>query len=130
MDNDRFSSSSKTPPSQDDIKILSFAAEPYPDSRRVLVRLLLSSFLEGPNAVITLSNEENQELAAVNIVNIFSPENEITLHIPGNKKLPGNYIVNVEVFYAEEEEIEQDGAQRLSFKQSLVDRASISFSIQ
>jgi len=130
MDNDRFSSSSKTPPSQDDIKILSFSAEPYPDGRRVLVRLLLSSFLEGPNAVITLSNEENQELAAVNIVNIFSPENEITLHIPGNKKLPGNYLVNVEVFYAEEEEIEQDGAQRLSFKQSLVDRASISFSIQ
>lgn len=130
MDNDRFSSSSKTPPSQDDIKILSFAAEPYPDGRRVLVRLLLSSFLEGPNAVITLSNEENQELATVNIVNIFSPENEITLHIPGNKKLPGNYIVNVEVFYAEEEEIEQDGEQRLSFKQSLVDRASISFSIQ
>jgi hypothetical protein len=130
MDNDRFSSSSKTPPSQDDIKILSFAAEPYPDGRRVLVRLLLSSFLKGPNAVITLSNEENQELAAVNIVNIFSPENEITLHIPGNKKLPGNYLVNVEVFYAEEEEIEQDGEQRLSFKQSLVDRASISFSIQ
>jgi len=62
MDNDRFSSSSKTPPSQDDIKILSFSAEPYPDGRRVLVRLLLSSFLEGPNAVITLSNEENQEL--------------------------------------------------------------------
>jgi hypothetical protein len=81
----------------------------------------LSSFLEGPNAVITLSNEENQELATVNIVNIFSPENEITLHIPGNKKLPGNYKVNVEVFYAEEEEIEQDGEQRLSFKQSLVE---------
>ena len=130
MDNDRFSSSLQTPPSQDDIKILSFAAEPYPDGRRVLVRLLLSSFLEGPNAVINLSNEENQELATVNIVNIFIPENEITLHIPGNKKLPGNYLVNVEIFYAEEEEIEQDGEQRLSFKQSLVDSASISFSIQ
>ena len=130
MDNDRFSSSLQTPPSQDDIKILSFAAEPYPDGRRVLVRLLLSSFLEGPNAVINLSNEENQELATVNIVNIFIPENEITLHIPGNKKLPGNYLVNVEIFYAEEEEIEQDGEQHLSFKQSLVDSASISFSIQ
>ena len=130
MDNDRFSSSSKTPPSQDNIKILSFDAEPYPDGRRVKVRLLLSSFLEGPNATINLSNEENQELVSVNIVNIFSPENEITLHIPGNKKLPGNYKVDVEVFYVEEEEIEQDGEQRLSFKQSLVDSASTSISIQ
>ena len=130
MDNDRLSSSSKTPLSQDAIKILSFVAEPYPDGRRVLVRLLLSSFLEGPNATINLSNEENQELAAVNIVSIFSPENEITLHIPGNKKLPGNYFVNVEVFYAKEEEIEQDGEQRISFKHSLVDSASTSFSIQ
>ena len=130
MDHDKFSNSLKTPPAQDDIKILSFAAEPYPDTRRVLVKLLLSSFLEGPNAIISLSNEENQELTSVNIVNIFSPENEFTLHIPGNKNLPGTYIVNVEVFYVEEEEIEQDGEQRLSFKQSLVDSASTSFSIQ
>jgi hypothetical protein len=130
MDNDMFSGSPKTPPAQDDIKILSFDAEPYPDGRRVKVKLLLSSFLQGPNALINLSNEENQELTTVNIVNIFSPENEITLHFPGNKKRPGSYSVNVEVFYVEEEEIEQDGEQRLSFKQSLVDSASISFSIQ
>ncbi len=125
-----FSGSPKTSPAQDDIKILSFDAEPYPDGRRVKVKLLLSSFLQGPNALINLSNEENQELTTVNIVNIFSPENEITLHIPGNNKQPGSYSVNVEVFYVEEEEIEQDGEQRLSFKQSLVDSASTSFSIQ
>ncbi len=130
MDTDKFSSSSKMPPVQDEIKILSFAAEPYPDGRRVKVGLLLSSFLEGPNAIINLSNEENQELTTVNIVNIFSPETEITLHIPGNKKQSGSYTVNVEVYYAEEEEIEQDGEQQLSFKQSLVDSASTSFSIQ
>ena len=130
MDNDKFSGSLITPSVQDNIKIISFAAEPYPDGRRVLVRLLLSSFLEGPNATINLSNEENQELAAVNIVSIFSPETEITLHIPRNKKLPGNYSVDVEVFYTEEEEIEQEGEKRLSFKQSLVDSASTSFSIQ
>ncbi len=130
MDIDRFSGSPKTPPAQDGIKILSFTAEPYPDGRRVLVRLLLSSFLEGPNAIINLSDEENQELTSVNIVTIFSPENEFTLHIPGNKNLPGNYIVNVEVFYIEEEETEQDEEQKLSFKQSLVASASTSFSIQ
>ncbi len=125
-----FSGSSKTPPAQDDIKILSFDAEPYPDGRRVKVRLLLSSFLQGPNAIINLSNQENQELASVNIVDIFSPENEITLHFPGNKKQPGSYKVNVEVFYVEEEEIERDGEQQIFFRQSLIDSASPSFSIQ
>jgi len=130
MNNDRFSGSLKTPAAQDEIKILTFTAEPYPDARRVLVKLLLSSFLEGPNAIISLSNEENQELASINIVNIFIPENEFTLHIPGNKNLPGNYLVDVEVFYIEEEETEQDEEQKLSFKQSLVASASTSFSIQ
>jgi stress response protein SCP2 len=130
MDNDMFSGSPKTPPAQDDIKILSFDAEPYPDGRRVKVKLLLSSFLQGPNALINLSNQENQELATVNIVNIFSSENEITLHIPGNKKQPGKYTVDVEVFYVEEEEIERDGEQQIFFRQSLIDSASTSFSIQ
>jgi hypothetical protein len=130
MEKDMFSGSSKSPPAQDDIIILSFAAEPYPDGRRVKVRLLLSSFLQGPNAIINLSNQENQELATINIVNIFGPENEITLHIPGNKKQPGRYTVDVEVFYVEEEEIERDGEQQIIFRQSPIDSASTSFSIQ
>ncbi len=109
MDHENIINPSLTPPPQDDIKILSFNAEPYPDGRRVRVRLVLSPFLQGPNGEISLTNQDDELLTTINIVNIFIPENEFTLHIPESKSLPGSYTVNVEVFYIEEEEIEQDG---------------------
>ena len=129
MDHENIINPSLTPPPQDDIKILSFDAEPYPDGRRVRVRLVLSPFLQGPNGEISLTNQDDELLATINIVNIFIPENEFTLHIPESKSLPGSYTVNVEVFYIEEEEIEQDGETQFNLKKSLVDSTSTPFSI-
>ena len=130
MNIDQFSNSSPSPPDQEKIKIKTFIAEPYPDGRRVKIKLLLSSFQTGPNAVIIISDQNNLQLASVNIVSIFSQENEITIHIPGEKKKPGSYTASAEVFYVEEEEIEQEGKQRIDFNQSLIDSASTSFTIQ
>ncbi len=129
MDHENIINPSLTPPPQDDIKILSFNAEPYPDGRRVRVRLVLSPFLQGPNGEISLTNQDDELLTTINIVNIFIPENEFTLHIPESKSLPGSYTVNVEVFYIEEEEIEQDGETQFNLKKSLVDSTSTPFSI-
>lgn len=129
MDHENLINPSLTPPPQDDIKILSFDAEPYPDGRRVRVKLVLSPFLQGPNGEISLTNQDDELLATINIVNIFIPENEFTLHIPESKSLPGSYTVNVEVFYIEEEEIEQDGETQFNLKKSLVDSTSTPFSI-
>jgi hypothetical protein len=130
MNVDQFSNPSPSPTDEDEIKIKTFIAEPYPDGRRVKIKLLLSSFQRGPDAVIKISDQDDLQLASVNIVSIFSQENEITIHIPGNHKKPGSYNAAVEVFYIEEEEIEQEGEQRLDFKQSLIDSALTSFSIQ
>ncbi len=129
MDHENIINPSLTPPPQDDIKILSFDAEPYPDGRRVRVKLVLSPFLQGPNGEISLTNQDDELLTTINIVNIFIPENEFTLHIPESKSLPGSYTVNVEVFYIEEEEIEQDGETQFNLKKSLVDSTSTPFSI-
>lgn len=129
MEHDNLINPTLTPPPQDDIKILALDAEPYPDGRRVRVKLVLSPFLQGPNAEINLSNHDDELLASIDIVNIFIPENEFTLHIPENKSLPGSYTVNVEVFYIEEEEIEQDGETQFNMKKSLVDSTSTLFSI-
>ena len=129
MEHDNLINPTLTPPPQDDIKILALDAEPYPDGRRVRVKLVLSPFLQGPNAEINLSNHDDELLASINIVNIFIPENEFTLHIPENKSLPGSYTVNVEVFYIEEGEIEQDGETQFNMKKSLVDSTSTLFSI-
>jgi hypothetical protein len=129
MEHDNLINPSLTPPPQDEIKILSFDAEPYPDGRRVLVKLVLSPFLQGPNGEISITNQDDELLATINIVNLFIPENEFTLHIPENKSLPGSYTVNVEVFYIEEEEIEQDGDTQFNMKKTLVDSTSTLFTI-
>ena len=129
MEHDNLINPTLTPPPQDDIKILALDAEPYPDGRRVRVKLVLSPFLQGPNGEISLTNQDDELLTTINIVNIFIPENEFTLHIPEIKSLPGSYTVNVEVFYIEEEEIEQDGETQFNMKKSLVDSTSTLFSI-
>ena len=78
----------------DTIGILEFSSELYPDLRRVKVNFLLSSFLENPNASLTLFNQDKEELVSVNIVNIFNQANEITLHIPANRTKPGEYFIS------------------------------------
>ncbi len=129
MDHDNLIYPSLTPPPQDDLKILTLDADPYPDGRRVRVKLVLSPFLQGPNAEINLSNQDDELLASINIVNIFIPENEFTLHIPESKSLPGRFTVNVEVFYVEEEEIEQGGKVQFNLEKSLVDSTSTPFTL-
>jgi len=130
MNIDQFSNPSTSSTNEDQIKIKAFIAEPYPDGRRVKIKLLLSSFQRGPDAEIKISDQDNLQLASVNIVSIFSQENEITLHIPGNHNKPGSYNASVEVFYIEEKEIEQEGGGQLDFKQTLIDSALTSFTIQ
>ena len=91
-------------PEMDDIKILDFSTELYSDRRRVKVNFHLSPFMVNPNTTITLINEQGDTLTSVNIVNIFSTDNEITLHIPANQNDPGIYTVNMELFYVQEED--------------------------
>jgi len=88
-----------------DIEILEFSSEIYPDHRRVKVTFALSDFQVNPNASIKLTNQNGDRLAEVNIINIFSHANEITLHIPANQNKPGDYKIELDLFYVQEEEI-------------------------
>jgi len=100
----------------DDIEILEFTSEIYPDRRRVKVNFLLSSFQVNPNAALTLFSPEGEKLASVNIVNIFSQANEITLHIPVNRNIPGEYRIEMDLFYIQEEENPSDEGDGISLK--------------
>ena len=88
-----------------EIEIVEFSSEIYPDHRRVKVTFLLSAFQKNPNASIKLLNQNNDQLTEVNIVNIFSQANEITLHIPVNQNKPGDYRIELDLFYIQEEKI-------------------------
>ena len=111
------------------IEILSLEANPYPDKRRVKVIFKLSPFTQGPNALISLVDNVGKLIASVNIVNIFVPENEITLHVAEKDTLTGVYEVKLDLFHIIEEEIEGED-QHVRIQQSPITSAAVSFSDQ
>lgn len=113
----------------EEIKIMEVEAEPYPDKRRVKVKFTLSSFTHGPSALVTLTFNSIQ-LASVNIVNIFVPENEITIHIPGDSVKPGMYQVELDLFFIIEAEDVNGEETTIHLQQSHLDNTSVSFTIQ
>ena len=54
-----------------EIEVLEFSCEIYPDHRRVRVTFTLSDFQVNPNASIVLMNQNSDRLAEINIINIF-----------------------------------------------------------
>ncbi len=110
------------------IEILGISNEVYPDQRRVKVNFSVSSFLENPNASLKLFNQENTLLTEVNIVNIFSSTNEITLHIPAGQNKPGDYRISLELFSLSEEEI-PDSDHQVSLETIPLQSSSTSFTL-
>ena len=113
-----------------EIDILLLSAQPYPDHRRVKVNFQLSPFLKAPNAAITMTNQENEPVAAVDIVNIFSLENEITLHIPLHFSKPGEFSVHLTLFIIEEDHLGGGKSQAATLNQSDFRTHSTSFTLQ
>lgn len=113
-----------------DTDILEITAEPYPDKRRIKVLFRLSSFSSAPNVSINLTNENNEILVTANMVNIFNPENEITLHLPANKNQPGDYFVTLDLFSLTEEETDTEDGPKVTLQQTNIKSRSCSFSLQ
>lgn len=117
-------------PESQETDILELRAEPYPDKRRIKILFRLSSFSAAPNAEVSLVNAENEPLVSANLVNIFSTENEITLHLPAKKNQPGDYTVTLDVFSLVEEEIEDGDGPQVRLEQSNLKTRSCTFSLQ
>jgi hypothetical protein len=117
-------------PENQDTDILEIAAEPYPDKRRIKVLFRLSSFNSPPNISIILSNENGDNLAAAKLVNIFNPENEITLHIPATMNRPGVYTVKLVLFSIKEEEKAGKDGPTIELKETNIKSSSCSFILQ
>lgn len=117
-------------PKNQEADILEITAEPYPDKRRIKILFRLSSFSSAPNVSITLTNEDNEILVTANMVNIFNPENEITLHLPINTNQPGEFTVNLELFSLKEEETGAEEGPKVILKQTNTKSNSCSFTLQ
>lgn len=116
-------------PDNQEPDILEISTEPYPDKRRIKVLFRLSSFSSAQNIGIKLTNEENELLVTANMVNITSPDNEITLHLPANKNQPGDFTVTLELFSLIEEETGMEEGPEVRLKQTNIKSSSCSFTL-
>lgn len=130
MIGDNFIQPDQILPENKEIDILDLTAEPYADNRRIKVNFRLSSFYTPPHASLKICNEKQEELVIVNIVNIFNPENEITLHLPAHQNQPGKYTISMDIFFILEDEPDTGDNNPISLKQSKPKTFSTSFIIQ
>lgn len=128
MDQDNFFQTDQITPTDGEVDIIEFQAEPYPDHKRIKVAFRLSFFQSPPNAAIALLTEEDQVITSVDLVNIIHPENELTLHLPRSVESTGNYLVEMTLFKLEEQETQpgEDGDVKLTTHKLSTRRVAIS----
>jgi hypothetical protein len=127
-----FTDPSEVPLPPDEVRIRSLRAEPWPDGRRVRVYFEVDPFQKRPNAEIRVLDEEDVELASLNVIETMERKMEFTMHLRrGDPR--GRFQVNAVLFYAEpvatDEGAEAESAPPAS-RVTVVDRARATFSIE
>jgi hypothetical protein len=119
------------PPNE--VKIRQFAAQPYPDGRRVRVYLEVTPFQKKPSAEIFLFNPLGEQMGNVSIIETIDPRMEMTMHLRGATS-EGTYSARADLFYEElpEETNGQTSGSLTEYKMPervMVDHAEVSFEI-
>lgn len=86
----------RTPP--EETKILSLAAEPYQDGRRVRVNIELSPFEKRPNLEINITDSENKEISSTSFVEAMAWKLEFTMHLR-TKPADGPLAITARLYY-------------------------------
>jgi hypothetical protein len=95
------------PPNE--IRIQNLSVKPWADQQRVRVNLEITPFQKNPNVVITIHNQDGEEVACITIIETIEYDMEFTLHLRGSNK-PGKYLVTANMYY----ETLNDTAEQLS----------------
>ena len=64
-----------------EVRILQLGAEPWQDGRRVRISIEITPFLEPPNLEVILTNDQNEELSSVHIIQTVDCRMTFTMHI-------------------------------------------------
>ncbi len=118
----------------EEVRIRELEARPYPDGRRVAVRLHVTPFLKRPNMEVTIRNARGEEAANLNVVEAIESHMDFTMHL--REEMPeGNYTLALEVFYADLEDLEEKApgettaGEILQKARNVVDQMETSFEI-
>jgi hypothetical protein len=127
-----FTDPTEVPLPPDEIRIRSLRAEPWPDGMRVRVYFEVDPFQKRPNAEIRILDEENLEVASLNVIETIDRKMEFTMHLRRSDPR-GRFHVDALLFYSEP--VESEGGDEAdtnppASRNTVVDRARATFSIE
>jgi hypothetical protein len=127
-----FTDPTEVPLPPEEIRIRSLRAEPWPDGMRVRVYFEIDPFQKRPNAEIRIFDEENLEVASLNVIETMDRKMEFTMHLRRSDPR-GHFQVDALLFYSEP--VESEGGAEVestppASRHTVVDRARATFSIE
>lgn len=111
-----------------EVEILNFHAQPYEDGKRVLISLTFTPFQENPSADVRVFDQDDNQVANVNIIETIDPETEITIHLR-QQEPQGQYRVTAEAFYLEHELPEEETKTVKKPQKTMIGRTETTFDI-
>ena len=99
MNQINFFAEHQAPLPKEKVRILGASAAPYPDRQRLRVTVEVTPFLERPNLLLMVHDEEDQLVGEASVIATMHANMEFTLHLrhPGNPA--GAHSLTVELFY-------------------------------
>jgi hypothetical protein len=88
-----------SPRTPEAVQIESLEITPYPDRRRIHIRLKITPFLQRPNVLIVAQHESGINVGELNIIETLHFDMEFTLHIRNLQETTGTYTLTADVFY-------------------------------
>jgi hypothetical protein len=83
----------------DEVRLLSIRADPYPDKRRLKVRLETTPFQKPPHLELQLTGPDGNEAGSVSIIEPAAWKMELTMHIRLRGETTGRYVLTASLFY-------------------------------
>jgi hypothetical protein len=86
-----------------DVRITEMTVSPYPDGRRVALKLALTPFRQRPSVDLTVANARGEQAASLTVIETIDPNLSLTVHLR-DKEPAGPYEARAELYYVLPEE--------------------------
>ena len=84
----------------DEVRIEELQAAPYPDGRRVKLKLVVTPFIERPNLDVEVFNSAGESVATVDILETMTTAVELTVHLRSPRP-EGEHTLRARLYYEE-----------------------------
>jgi hypothetical protein len=122
-----FADPSEVPLPPEEVRILTFKVDPYPDGRRLRVFFELTPFQQKPHGDIIVKDLVGNPVATASFVEAITPRNEMTLHLR-TRDPSGQFTAILTLFYRYEIEEDDQGEQTLvRLGKKVVDEKTVRF---